>query len=96
MALRISSSNSETLSNMILAHRVAVRNATAAKAAEADNRFDMWECETVTEYAIDVALGQDDDGHKLRYLQDKAKQDSDIAQMDAYIALIRLNRLGVI
>ena len=90
MALRISQANGDVLSTMVLAHRVSVR-----QAAEATTGTDEWYsyniASTETQYALDVALlpRDSDTARKLDYL---ASSDT----LDAYVALIRLEQLGII
>ena len=90
MALRISKTNSDTLADMVLAHRVAVREKTKAPRDHSDTYWQLLDTEKATQYALDVALGQDADGTRLEHLVYLSQTNS-----DAYVALIRLHILGI-
>ena len=90
MALRISKTNSDTLADMVLAHRVAVRTKSQAERDHSDTYWQLLDSQTATQYAIDVALGQGDTDGKLEHLVYLSQTNS-----DAYVALIRLRILGI-
>ena len=90
MALRISKDNRDTLADMVLAHRVTVREKTKAPRDHSDTYWQLLDSQTATQYALDVALGQDSDGDKLKHIVYLSQTNS-----DAYVALIRLRILGI-
>ena len=78
-----------TLSDMVLAHRVAIRGVQQAERGTA-----AWYAactrETVTQYAIELVL----DGwtqHQWDYIQTEADDDN----ADAVVAIIRMEKMGV-
>ena len=91
MALRISKANRETLSDMVLAHRVAVRNKVESDRDTDSEYWNKLDAQHTTQYALDIALGDDDD-YKLKHLL----RERDSGSEDAMVALIRLHWLGVI
>ena len=90
MALRISRTNQQLLQDMVLAHRVAVREKAQSNRDTDSEYWDKMAAERITQYALDVALGDDAD-HKTQHLLDQRERGSD----DAGVALIRLKWLGV-
>ena len=92
MALRISKDNRDTLADMVLAHRVMVREKTKAPRDHSDTYWQLLDSQTATQYALDVALGQDVDGDKLEHIFYLALTGNE----DAQVALIRLRKLGII
>lgn len=94
MAISISKRNAEILSSMVLSRVVIARESALALEHKDANRFDIWARETVVEYALNVALGMDDDGRQLAHVKEVAGRDDHPAQSDAYVAMVRLERLG--
>ena len=91
MALRIGKANGEILSNMVLAHRVAVR--LSANTPSSDEEWlDVTQRETITRYALEIALGQHEQ-YMLDYIRNAHINDD---SMDAYVALVRLEFLGLV
>jgi len=93
MTIRISKAKRETLANMILAHRVAVRKAAKARSEQAEDLLDCYARENITQFSLDIALG-DTDPRLAEYLND-CLSNSEYG-FDAYVAKIRLAGLGII
>lgn len=96
--LRISKKNSATLSDMVLAHRVAIRK--CQKAEGTDDWYDANMAETITQMALEIALGEGDCGRKLAFLRDAYENRTDDLVTgvggDALVALLRLKDLGLV
>ena len=91
MALRISKANRALLSDMVLGHRVAVREKAQSDRDTDSEYWNKLDAQYTTQYALDIALGDDED-YKLKHLLRERESGSE----DAMVALIRLNWLGVI
>ena len=92
MALRINKTHKGILSDMVLGHRVAVR-AKAQSNRDTDSEYwNKLDAQHTTQYALDIALGDDETGYKMEHLLIQR----DRGDEDAMVALIRLRWLGVI
>ena len=95
MTIRISQANADTLSDMVLAHRCAVRNETKAERGS-DSWHELAHITTLTQYGLDVALRQtDDDGeHKMTYIIEAYLCGEGAIKDTACVVMIRLEKLG--
>lgn len=90
----LSKAKRDTIADMVLAARVNTRLSAVAQRTKSDDRFEHYDNEAATTYALDLALGlyNDDNSHKLEHLHTL----KDSGNQDALVALIRLEKLGVI
>ena len=80
---------------MVLANRVAARDAIRGRLEKQDNRFAAYTIDTITGYAIDVVLGDDKDGSKLAMIKEYAEGDaSDSVFVAAVVAYERIKDMG--
>lgn len=88
----LSKAKRETLSTMVLAHRVAVRKAAKVSWDSTEERWALWDAEEATQSAIELALDTDGSADwRWEQLYRLTRQ----GQQDARVALIRLESLGI-
>ena len=90
--MKLAKKHKDTLSTMVLAHRVAVRKHQQAEVGT-NAWIDAGIAENITQFALDVALDTEGDiDWKLDYLWEY----NDSGNMEAHVAIIRLENLGAI